>query len=355
MNILIDIGHPAHVHLFVNVAKNMQKKGHTVLFTIRDRELIPELLTAQGFEYVIASTPRTGRLGQLIELIEHDWKVFKVALSLKPDFMLGTSVAVAHVSRILKGKSIVFTEDDAINIKLFTALTYPFADAIVTPNVLSDKKSKKYIPYDGYQELAYLHPDQFVPDPNILTELGVNREQDYFILRFVAFKAFHDVKRSGFSLEKQIRLVELLSKVGKVFITNEGEIADSLKPYQLLIPPHRVHHAINYAKMLVSDGGTMPIEAAVLGVPAIVLNSFVDDCSVIRELEEKYELLYGFMPGNEDELFARIETLLKMKNLKKEWLKRKERMLAEKVDLTGWIVNLLENYTQISCEQRSKH
>jgi uncharacterized protein len=354
MKILIDVGHPAHVHLFTNVAHIMQQKGHSVIFTIRDRELIPELLTAQRFDYVSASTPRTGKVGQLIELIEHDWNVFTIASSFKPDFMLGTSVAVAHVSRILHGKSIVFTEDDAINIKLFVSLTYPFADTIVTPSVLSDKKTKKYLPYDGYQELAYLHPNQFVPDPTILTELDVNQGEDYFILRFVAFKAFHDVKRSGFSLEKQIQLVELLSKVGKVFITNEGEIADSLKPYQLHIPPQRIHHAINYAKMLISDGGTMPIEAAVLGTPSIVLNTFVDDCSVIRELEERYGLLFGFMPGQEDEMFAKVDSLLKTKNLKSDWARRREQMLAEKIDLAGWIVNLLENYQTITSQRRSQ-
>jgi predicted glycosyltransferase len=38
MNILIDIGHPAHVHLFKNFAWIMQKKGHKTLFTAREKE-----------------------------------------------------------------------------------------------------------------------------------------------------------------------------------------------------------------------------------------------------------------------------------------------------------------------------
>ena len=38
MNILIDIGHPAHVHMFHCFAIEMQKSGHQVLFTCRDKE-----------------------------------------------------------------------------------------------------------------------------------------------------------------------------------------------------------------------------------------------------------------------------------------------------------------------------
>jgi predicted glycosyltransferase len=348
MNILFDVGHPAHVHLFACAAHKLEERGHKVLFTIRDRALIPELLKAYGFGYQIASKPRTGKVGQSIELIEHDWNVFKVACKFKPDFMLGTSVAIAHVSRILKGKSIVFNEDDAKNTKLFANLAYPFADSIVTPAVLDDKKTHKYIPYEGYHELAYLHPNNFSPDPSILDELGVKKNTDFFILRFVAFKAFHDVDRKGFNIESQLKVVEMLSACGKVFITNEGDIPDALKPYQLPIPPHRIHHAINYAKMLISDGGTMPIEAAVLGTPAIVLNTFVDTCSVIKELENKYALLFGFHPGQEEEMFGKIDSLLQTKDLKKIWASRRDRMLAEKVDLTEWIVNLLENYQSIA-------
>ena len=38
MRILIDIGHPAHVHIFKNFAHEMEKRGHELLFTCRDKE-----------------------------------------------------------------------------------------------------------------------------------------------------------------------------------------------------------------------------------------------------------------------------------------------------------------------------
>ena len=44
MRILIDIGHPAHVHYFKNFNVQMKSKGHTILFVARDKEVTIELL-----------------------------------------------------------------------------------------------------------------------------------------------------------------------------------------------------------------------------------------------------------------------------------------------------------------------
>ena len=51
MRILIDIGHPAHVHLFKHFAWEMQKKGHTIFFTCREKEFEIYLLEKYGFAF----------------------------------------------------------------------------------------------------------------------------------------------------------------------------------------------------------------------------------------------------------------------------------------------------------------
>ena len=52
MRILIDIGHPAHVHLFKNFAHEMEKRGHELLFTCRDKEFEIALLEYNKLKYV---------------------------------------------------------------------------------------------------------------------------------------------------------------------------------------------------------------------------------------------------------------------------------------------------------------
>ena len=344
MNILIDIGHPGHVHLFRNAARIWVDRGHRVIFAARDRKLVPELIKAYGFDYRIVSRARKSKLGLLYELIEHDWKLLKLAIDFRADILIGTSISITHVAKIHPSRSIIFNEDDIDYLKSFAVLAYPFADAIVVPECLRDKRKPRYVTYDGYQELAYLHPNHFVPDPAVLQELGIKRNERYFVIRLVAFKAHHDNGIKGISDRTRRKLINLLSKYGKVFITAEGFIPEELQKYQLPTSPDRIHHVLYYATMLVSDSQTMTIESAVMGTPAVRYNTFVGLCSVIEELEHSYGLTYGFSPEQESRMLSKIEELLALPNLKTEWARRQGKMLKEKVDLTAWMVDFVENF-----------
>ena len=44
MRILIDIGHPAHVHYFKNLILSKKEKGFTFLVTARNTKIITDLL-----------------------------------------------------------------------------------------------------------------------------------------------------------------------------------------------------------------------------------------------------------------------------------------------------------------------
>lgn len=119
---------------------------------------------------------------------------------------------------------------------------------------------------------------------------------------------------------------------------------DEFRPYQAPVSPHHIHHVLNYATMLISDSQTMTIEAAVLGTPAIRCNSFVGRCSVIEELEHRYGLTYGFLPHQQEQMFATIQTLLNDNQLRAQWQEKRYKMLTDKIDLTAWMVNFIENY-----------
>lgn len=342
MRVLFDIGHPGHVHLFKNAAADLQRRGDQVVFAIRDRPLVGELLQHYGFDYHIASNVKTGLLGQMYELVEHDWHVLRLAQKHHCDLLVGTSVAVAHASRLCKAKSIVFNEDDFDYTKLFARITYPFSDVIAIPEILRDRKTSKHRCHNSYHELAYLHEDNFTPDKEVLNYLDVGDEEDFFLLRLVSFKAYHDVGHEGINKDMQLKLIELLSTRGKVFITMEGDLPAHLQPYKLPIPPHLIHHALSFASMLICDSQTMTLEAAVLGTPAIRYNTFVGLCSVIEEIEQQYELAFGFRPGQENEFFAKIEELISDPQTASHWSSKRERLLRDKVDLNKWMLDLFD-------------
>ena len=53
MKILIDIGHPAHVHYFKNFAKHFIKRGSKVLFIAREKDVVIDLLNRYKFNYIV--------------------------------------------------------------------------------------------------------------------------------------------------------------------------------------------------------------------------------------------------------------------------------------------------------------
>ena len=63
-----------------------------------------------------------------------------------------------------------------------------------------------------------------------------------------------------------------------------------------------------------------------------------------NEIEDKYDLCYCFLPENVDEMFAKIDDLLKHKELKIEWKEKVQKMLADKIDVTAFFTWFIENY-----------
>lgn len=45
MRILVDVGHPAHVHLFRNAIHIWHQRGHRVVVTTRDKKVTSRLLS----------------------------------------------------------------------------------------------------------------------------------------------------------------------------------------------------------------------------------------------------------------------------------------------------------------------
>jgi hypothetical protein len=277
----------------------------------------------------------------MIEMLEHDLAVLRLVRHHKIDMMFGTSVAIAHVSRVTRARSFVFCMDDRYYRPELPTLAYPFADKVVVPDCIRDRRMKNYLTHPSYHELAYLHPNHYQPDATILEEIGVQPGEPYFILRFVAWEAIHDIGKSGLSFEMKLKIIRTLEQHGKVFITSEGHVPDEIRPYLIKFSPHRIHHALNYATLLLSDGITMIREAAVLGVPSILCSPISGKQSVVNELEHRYGLTYSYLPSEEEKFMAKIEELIRMPDLKATWQTRKDRMLKEKIDLAQFITDLI--------------
>ena len=344
MRIIFDLGHPAHFHLFKHVISTLKSSDNDVELIARQKDCLLDLLERSGWSYHIVPRVISG-------LAATGWqtlKTFKVALSLarrkRTDFIVGTSLVAGPVARLTGAVSLIFSEDDAKEVPMFSKLAYPFAHYIITPDCLKfEGHGKKHLTYAGYHELAYLHPNRYTPNPNILKELGVGPDEKYFLVRLVSLTAHHDIGKSGLSNEQAKTVVQRLSMHGRVFISTEKAVNSDLQDYVLPTAVDRIFDVLAFAHMVVGDTQTMTIESAVLGTPSIRCNSFVGRLTCIEELEHKYGLTAGFHPKNFDKLLSKMDEWLSEPDLKQKWEKKRQIMLADCVDLTSWILNLLNS------------
>lgn len=355
MKILIDINHPAHVHLLRNAYKELVAHGHEVHVLVKDIPSAKKLMDLYGIPYQQLGEKNDKLFIKGLEQIIYDMKIWWFAVRHGIDIGIGSSINLAHVSKLCRMRSIILDDDDDEVEPLFAKYAHPFASVVLSPQG-TPRVVKKLVYYPAYHELAYLHPNRFTPDPSVLDDAGVRYEimangdvrvlEPYFVMRFNAFKAHHDVGVVGLTIENKRKLVEKLSKIGKVFITTERNIDEEFKPYQLKVSPEKAHSLMYYATMLIGDSQTMTSEAAVLGTPAIRCNTFVGRIHYLEEEEHTYELTYGFRPDESEAMFAKVDSLLAMgaEAMKAEWAKRRMHMLADKIDYTSFLVWFIEHY-----------
>ena len=92
------------------------------------------------------------------------------------------------------------------------------------------------------------------------------------------------------------------------------------------------------ADLYIGDCQTMVAEAGVLGVPFIRHNGFVGRISYLEELENTYKLGYGVPVHDAPRVLALLRSILADPERRTRWTTLRERMLSEKIDVTGWMV-----------------
>lgn len=343
MKILIDMGHPGHVHLFKHFIWEMKKRGHQVIITTRDKQIIKDLLRGYGFDSQTVGRAREGFLSLLLEWAQRDVGIYRIARRFRPDFLIGVgNPSIAHAASLLHKPSIIFTDTE--HAKFANGITFPLARVICTPSCYRDELGEKQVRYGGYHELAYLHPNRFAPDPAVLEELGLATDDRFIIVRFVSWNASHDVGAKG--IRNKPDLVTALEPYGRVLITSEGELPAELQPYQISVSPEKLHDLLAFATLYIGEGATIASECAVLGIHAIYVNTL--RLGYTDEEGDAYGLVYTFSDpdGTDGDVIARAIELLGNPDLKRLGQEKRERLLKDKIDVTAFMVSFVEDYPE---------
>ena len=341
---LFYLGHPAHYHNVSMVIKQLSQKGFRVVLVARGKDVLFELLEGLPYE-IIYLKPRKGKnkLSLIKTILHRELILFRLALRYKPKMLIGTDIVIAHIGKLLSIPSVILNEDDAKEVPFLAKFGFKYATAVFSPDSCDISPYNNKVGYQGYHELAYLHPNYFKPDKSKIVDLLKHGEK-YFILRFAELTAHHDEGKNGIDLSIAKKLIVQLNPFGRVYITSERKLETELEPYRIAIKPTDIHHALCFAEMYIGDSQTMAAEAAVLGTPSIRFNDFVGKLGYLEELEHKYHLTFGVPTDNSELLFSKINELLENNDLKKDFNQRKEQMLKECVDVAQlWTSYFIEN------------
>lgn len=319
----------------------MQNDGHKVKIVAWDKDVTLYLLNTLGFSYELIGKSYKNFIGKSYDMLRSDLKVFQIAKRFKPDIFIHGDPYLAHVSKILGKLHIEYSDTE--HAKLVQLTTFPFTDIICTPSCFTKKiDPRKHIKFDGYSELAYLHPNYFKPNPSVLKDLGLSEGEKFIIIRFVAWGASHDIKQHGFTHKEEF--LRKLEDYGRILISSEKKLDEKFEKYRINVPPERIHDLLYYATMYIGEGATMAAEASMLGTPSIYVNTL--RLGYLDEIERKYSLVYNFLDPKIGQIQA-IEKAIEMlddPNLKNKWQIRRKKLINDKIDVTKFMTNLILKY-----------
>jgi len=272
----IDIDNSPHVPFFLPIIHELKEQGVELVLTARNIYQVVELL-----EFFQLPCKVIGRhygknkflkvFGNLLRTVE----LAPTAAGLRPD------LAISHGSRaqLLISKALGIPTIMLHDYEHSTKTGFIESDWIMMPDVIPagamSKKQTRVLRYPGLKEDVYV--PGFRPDPSILNQLGISRDELVVAIRPPATEAHYHNPESEVLFAETMRFLGSIPKVRAVTLPRNGRQAEQLRKDwkdhiadgRMIIPSSPVDglNLIWFSEFVVSGGGTMNREAAALGVP----------------------------------------------------------------------------------------
>ena len=275
MKIWVDLTNAAHVVVLRPLVELLEAGGHEVTLTARPLSHTTELLDDWGHPYtVIGHHGGAGKLGKALAAASRVAQAFGFARGKNFDYGLAHgSTDLPPVGRVLGiPNTTMFDYEWArlqheVNCRLATRVLVP--DAIPADRLaVYGARPPKLVQYPGLKEEYYL--SDFEPDPAMLAELGLDPARVIAVVRTAPSYALY---LGGSENELVPPLLRRLLDEGAqvVVLARTDEQRRALRDVDpaLVVPKRAVdgRSLAGLADLVVSAGGTMIREAAVLGTP----------------------------------------------------------------------------------------
>jgi len=276
MRVWIDLTNTAHVFVLRPLVEVLERDRHEVTLTARPLSHTVELLDQWGHPYTsLGRYGGAGRLGKARAAAARVPQMVRFGRGRRFDAALAHgSTDLPLAARALRVPNTTMLDYEwamlqhHVNCRFASRVLAP--DAIPADRLARYGARRKLIRYPGLKEEYYLCG--FEPDPSVLDLLGLDRDGVLCVVRTAPSYALYLGGSENRMLPEVLRRLAEAGNVQTLVLARNAEQAEAIESLDLprvTVPRHTVdgRSLVAFANLLISAGGTMNREAAVLGTP----------------------------------------------------------------------------------------
>ncbi|HVH14304.1 MAG TPA: DUF354 domain-containing protein [Candidatus Angelobacter sp.] len=283
MRVWIDILTPKHALFFEPLYRDLARDGHELLLTTRTYREAQEALELKRLQFhvvgehggatrygkLLASGRRVVKLAQLIE----GWKpATAVSFSSPEAARVAFGLGVPHVA-----------VNDSPHSRLVARLSIPLSRYVCSPWIIRRRiwlsfgaRPDGIVTYRALDAAAWLK--RYKPDPEVLNRLSLKKDKPIIVLRteesfasYLEGKASDSAPLIGPVTEEILRRkldaqIVISTRYGRQAPVLRQKFGDRIRVVDRIIDATSL---LYYSTIFIGSGGTMTVEAALLGRPAI--------------------------------------------------------------------------------------
>ena len=287
MRIWIDLANAPHVGFFLPLIREFTSQGHEVFISLRNFNQTVEILERNGLHgKVIGTHGGASSFGKILNLFNRSFSLTEYGKSLKAD------IAVSHNSytHTIAGR---FSRSRVVTIMDYEGqpanhIAFRMAHRVIVPVYFPDEDLRRFgavkekvWKYNGFKEQVYLSDYQpngcFVSELMRSCRLEEDWELDHTILVTVrtpaTMAAYHHFRNTLF--ETLLDRLNSLDNVTVVLLPRSSEqrsyYCTKYPRFHIPVQPLPGNDLVFHSDLIISAGGTMNREAAILGTPVYTI------------------------------------------------------------------------------------
>lgn len=283
MKVWIDVLTPKHVLFFEPLYRDLSKEGHELLITTRTYREAVEALRLKRLPFrVVGAHGGASRYGKLVASGRRVVKLAQLIAGWKPD--TAVSFSSPEAARVAFGLGVPHVAaNDSPHSRLVARLSIPLSRYVCSPWIIRRRvwlsfgaRPDGIVPYRALDAAAWLKRQR--PNRAVLGQLSLTKEKPILVLRTEeSFASYLEGKASDKApvigpITEEILRRKIDAQI--VISTRYGRQAPVLRQKfgnKVRVVDHVIDATslLYYSTFFIGSGGTMTVEAALLGRPAI--------------------------------------------------------------------------------------